>query len=226
MPRFPRNYIKTSFYHVMTQGINKDFIFDHPSDIKYYISLMYKLKQEHDINIISYCIMNNHAHILIQTDNLNDLSKYMQRINTKYGIYYNKKNHRVGHVFRNRYKSEGIYSEEQLYCCINYIYNNPVKAGICNHPSDYPYSNYKKTSHEYTDDYIFMDIDDNKDKICKNIIDTFLLEHNMDLTKLKNDKLKLRDLLIILKNDYNISLRKISQILDINRETLRNIYKY
>ena len=44
MPRLPRNYIKTSFFHVMTQGINKSYIFDNPKDIKYYINiiLLYK----------------------------------------------------------------------------------------------------------------------------------------------------------------------------------------
>lgn len=226
MPRFPRSYIKTSFFHVITQGINREFIFENPIDIKYYISLMYKFKQEHNINIISYCIMNNHTHILLQTENLKELSEYMHQINTKYGIYYNKKYDRVGYVFRDRFKTEGIYSEEQLYCCINYIYNNPVKAGICINPGDYPYSNYKKIGYETNEDYVFIDTDDDKDNICRNLIHEFLIENNIDLLGLKNDKQKLRKLLIILKNQYNISFRKISQEIGINRETLRNIYKY
>ena len=226
MPRFPRSYIKTSFFHVITQGINREFIFENPIDIKYYISLMYKFKQEHNINIIAYCIMNNHTHMLLQTENLKKLSKYMHQINTKYGIYYNKKYDRVGYVFRDRFKTEGIYSEEQMYCCINYIYNNPVKAGMCNNPADYPYSNYKKIVYETNNDYVFIDTDDDKDDICKNVISKFLVENNIDLIELKSDKRKLRELLIILKNQNNISFRKISQEIGINRETLRNICKY
>lgn len=226
MPRFPRSYIKTSFFHVITQGINRDFIFENPADIKYYISLMYKFKQEHNINIISYCIMNNHTHMLLQTENLQELSKYMHQINTKYGIYYNKKYNRVGYVFRDRFKTEGIYSEEQLYCCINYIYNNPVKAGMCDNPADYPYSNYKKVTFETNDNYVFIDTDEDKDYICKKVISDFLVENNIGLLELKNNKQKLRELLIILKKEYNISFRKISQEIGINRETLRNIYKY
>jgi len=225
MPRFPRSYIKTSFFHVITQGINREFIFDNPIDIKYYINLMYKYKQEHNINIISYCIMNNHTHMLLQTENLNELSKYMHQINTKYGIYYNKKYDRVGYVFRDRFKTEGIYSEEQLYCCIKYIYNNPVKSGMCESPADYSYSNYKKIEFETNGNYVFIDTDDDKDKICRNLINNFLIENNIDMIGLKNDKKKLRKLLIILKKDNNISFRKISQEMGINRETLRNIYK-
>ncbi len=82
MSRLPRKCMKTSFFHVITQGIDKKFIFEKPEDIKYYIKIMYKIKEEHNINIIAYCIMNNHTHMLIETQLIEQLSKYMQRINT------------------------------------------------------------------------------------------------------------------------------------------------
>ena len=134
MPRIPRMYLDTEYFHVITQGLNKSYIFDSPIDIKYYIKNMYELKDKYDINIIAYCVMNNHAHILIRSRAIENLSKYMHDLNTRYGCYYNKKYKRVGYVFRDRYKAEGIYTESHLYSCIKYIYNNPVKAGICNKP--------------------------------------------------------------------------------------------
>ena len=91
MSRIPRNYIKTSFFHVITQGINKSYIFKRAEDIKYYIKIMYQLTKEQEIKVIGYCIMSNHAHMLIETEEIKELSKYMQRLNTKYGKYYNKK---------------------------------------------------------------------------------------------------------------------------------------
>ena len=139
MPRFPRSYIKTPYFHVIVQGINKNYIFNYPEDIKYYIKILYEFSKDYSIEIIAYCIMNNHAHILLKTRNLNNLSKFMHRINTKYAVYYNQKYNRVGYVFRDRYKSEGIYSEEHLHRCIQYIYDNPVKAKICDKPEDYKY---------------------------------------------------------------------------------------
>ena len=45
MPRFPRKHIKTSFFHVITLGINRNYIFENAEDIKYYIKVMYKLKE-------------------------------------------------------------------------------------------------------------------------------------------------------------------------------------
>ena len=52
MPRYPRSYFKTSFFHVMTQGINKSHIFKEPADIKFYIKTMYRLKEEYNIKIM------------------------------------------------------------------------------------------------------------------------------------------------------------------------------
>lgn len=223
MPRFPRCYIKTSFFHVMVQGIDKSYIFEKPEEIKYYISIMYKLTKEQEIKIIAYCIMNNHAHMLIETQNLRELSKYMQRLNTRYGKYHKKKYNRVGYVFRDRYRSEGIYSEEHLYNCIKYIYGNPVKACICDNAADYPYSNYKKIYRTLKENYVFIDIEDDEPK-CANIIKEFLIENNLDLDNLKKDKRKLRELIIILKGEYNISLRKVAEEIGLNREIIRRLY--
>ncbi len=223
MPRFPRKHIKTSFFHVITQGINKSYIFDKSEDIKYYIKLIYKLSKEHETEIIAYCIMNNHAHMLIKTKKSDELSKYMQRLNCTYARYYNKKYDRVGYVFRDRYKSEGIYDEQHLYNCIKYIYYNPVKAGICSKAKDYPYSNYKIITKEIKENYTFMDID-NDSEICKELIQNFLNENDMDINDLKKNKRKLKELIVILKMEYNISLRKISEETKIGRETIRKTY--
>jgi len=227
MPRVPRNYIKTSYFHVITQGINKNYIFKYPDDIRYYIKIVYDLKEEYDIEIIAYCIMNNHAHILLKTEVLDNLSKYMHKINTKYAIYYNKKYNRVGYVFRDRYKSEGIYSEEHLYNCIKYIYNNPVKANICNRPEEYEFSNYKRNIKRFpiNEKYVFLEVDENQEQLCRDVINDFLTENAIVLNSVKNDKKMLKELVKKLKNKYNVSFRCIAKELNIGREIIRNVYK-
>lgn len=228
MPRIPRSYIETSFFHVITQGINKSYIFEQAIDIKYYISIMYKLKDEHNIKIKAYCIMNNHAHMLLEAD-IKELSKYMQRLNTKYAIYYNKKYNRVGYVFRDRFKSEGIFSEQQLYSCINYIYNNPVKAKICNHPMEYPYTNYKENLYklsEQVEKSMFIDIDEEDNGLTNKAIKTFLLENKVSVEDIKKEDRILTKLIIYMKDNCGISLRKISKSLEISRDKVRYLYKY
>ena len=149
----------------------------------------------------------------------------MLRLNTIYGKYYNKKYNRVGYVFWNRYKSEGIYTWDHLYNCINYIYNNPVKAGLYKYPWEYPYSNYKKINQTYSEtNYTFLDVEDNKNDLCKTITNNFLQENNLSLEGLIKNKDHLKELIRILKDKNDISLRLISRTLNIGRETIRKIY--
>ncbi len=221
MPRYPRSYFKTTYFHIITQGINKNYIFDNNKDKKYYIKSMYELTEDNCVKIIAYCIMDNHVHILLKVEDINNLSKYMHRLNTRYGKYYNKKYKRVGYVFRDRYKSEGIYSQEHLYNCISYIYNNPVKAKICNNAKDYQYSNCKKTYNIRNDGYTFIDVieEDDEDKIEK-----YLFENEINIKEIIKDETKLKQVIKELKRDNGISLRKIAEILKINREKIRKLY--
>ena len=68
-----------------------------------------------------------------------------------------------------------------------------------------------------------MDIDEDKAE-CENVIEEFLIKNNIILDDLKKDKSKLKELIIVLKTEYNISLRKISEKLRMGRETIRKIY--
>lgn len=225
MPRFPRNNLNTSFFHVMSQGINKEFIFNNAVDIKFYIKNMYEIKDKYYIEIIAYCIMNNHTHMLIKTNIIKNLSQYMHCLNTKYGLYYNKKYNRVGYVFCDRYKAEGIYSEKQLYHCIKYIFNNPVKAGICNKAEEYEFSNYRNMKDNYEEEeYDFIDVEEDKREIGRKIVNDFLKQKGLQLNDLETNKQNLKELLIVLRKKHNISFRIISDIIHINREKLRTEY--
>lgn len=224
MPRFPRSYIKTNFFHVITQGISRSYIFEYGEDIKHYIKIMYALEKEMNVKLIAYCIMNNHAHMLIKTEEIKKLSQYMHRLNTRYAIYYNKKYSRVGYIFRDRYKSEGIYSEEQLYNCIKDIYENPVKAGICKFAQEYQYSNYKENKKKTNGNYVFLDVDINHEQVCREVVEEFLNINSIGKYELKRNACKLKQLINILKNEHNISLRQIAKELNINREKIRKTY--
>ena len=112
--------------------------------------------------------------MLLETAGVENLSKYMHCLNTRFGQYYNKKYKRVGYVFRDRYKAEGIYSEKQLYNCIKYIYDNPVKAEICKKPEEYKFSNYNKIDFIDDEEYVFIDVEEDKEIICEKLVKEFL----------------------------------------------------
>lgn len=72
------------------------------------------------------------------------LEKIFRRIGAAFVYWYNLKYQRVGHLFQDRFKSEAVEDDGYFLTVLRYILRNPVKAGICSSPEDYPYSNMKE----------------------------------------------------------------------------------
>lgn len=142
MRRVPRSIFEKGFFHVMVQGINKKYIFEDDDAKKYYINLLNAYKEKYQITILAYCIMDNHAHVLVYADKIFSLSDYMKIINSRFAREFNERNDRVGYVFRDRFKSQFISDDYYLIKCIHYIHMNPVTAEIVNEPEQYKYSTY------------------------------------------------------------------------------------
>ena len=144
MPRNSRKNFPGLFHHIMSQGINKEYIFDDDNLKRKYINIINEKLQENNVNIISYCIMDNHVHMLINVQKIEDMCRFMQQVNTSYARFYNKFYGRVGYVFRNRYLSKSILDERQLKKCIVYIHKNPVVAEMVKKEEDYSFSSYNE----------------------------------------------------------------------------------
>lgn len=201
MPRIPRKHLSCNVFHVMVQGINKEYIFDTQQLMKKYEKLMREASEKYDIKIVSYCIMNNHAHMLLFTDDIEEMSNFMKSINISFSKYYNNVKNRVGVVFRNRYESEPILNRQYLFNCIAYIHNNPVKAKIVAKPSQYKYSSYNRFINGTVEDDVLEFVFGTK----VNYLDTFIKMHKND------EKCDFMD--FIEDVDYD---SKIKELLNIN----------
>lgn len=141
MPRHPRILSKTGTYHIMLRGNEKKKIFIDDQDKGRIIEILYNKKSNQKFSLYSYCIMDNHIH-LVMREGKDEISKSMQRISVSYARYFNNKYERVGHVFQDRYKSENIEDERYLLAAIRYVHQNPLKAGISSMDA-YKWSSYK-----------------------------------------------------------------------------------
>ena len=143
MPRAARRMSGSKIYHVMLRGINRQTIFEDDEDYRVFINVIEAGRERSDTRILAYCLMSNHAHIVVHCS---DLSNYMRKAASKYAYWYNWKYDRIGSLFQDRFKSEAIESDEYLLTVIRYIHQNPIKAGISTTSDTYKYSSYN----EYT----------------------------------------------------------------------------
>ena len=84
--------------------------------------------------------MNNHVHILIESDKL---AKFMHGVNLSYTQYFKYKYKITGHLWQDRYKSFVIMKDEYLISCISYIEFNPIRANLVISPAYYMWSSYQ-----------------------------------------------------------------------------------
>ena len=66
MPRSARKILDASFFHVIIQGINKEFIFKEERFKNQYLKEFNNNIKDTNIDIIAYCIMDNHAHFFVK----------------------------------------------------------------------------------------------------------------------------------------------------------------
>jgi putative transposase len=78
------------------------------------------------VEILAFCLMSNHVHLLVRQLKEGGISKFMRKIGAGYGLYYNQKYKRKGHLFQGRYGIIHIENQEQLKTIFVYIHTNPV----------------------------------------------------------------------------------------------------
>ncbi|MBI2042609.1 MAG: transposase [Candidatus Nealsonbacteria bacterium] len=76
--------------------------------------------------ILAFCLMSNHVHLLVRQLKEGGISKLMRKIGAGYGGYYNKKYKRSGHLFQGKYRIVHIKNDKQLLTVFVYIHTNPV----------------------------------------------------------------------------------------------------
>lgn len=143
MPRKARVKSQQHIYHVILRGINKAQIFYEDKDFRHFEKLLNRYKRKCNFQLLSYCLMGNHIHLLMKV-NSEPIGDIFRHIGSSFVYWYNIKYERTGHLFQDRFKSEPVENETYLLNVFRYILNNPVKAGLCKNPADYPYSSAKE----------------------------------------------------------------------------------
>ncbi len=101
-------------------------------------------RKEFIVNIIAYCLMPTHLHLILAQLKDEGISLFMQNLLNSYTRYFNAKNERIGPLWQGRFKSILIQSDEQLLHLTRYIHLNPTSENLVDKPEDWMYSSYNE----------------------------------------------------------------------------------
>lgn len=144
MSRKARRREKKLPHHIMSRSIPELNLFNCNKNKEVYLKLIMLSAKIYQIEVLAYCLMDNHVHILVHPRG-GDISKFMKAINNPYAKYYNRTNGRRGHLFSDRFKNIVITDEVHLIRTSTYIHNNAKDLLYQGYKSieDYPYSSIK-----------------------------------------------------------------------------------
>lgn len=159
-----REFAEHQYYHVYNRGVEKRHIFLDDDDYTVFLGLLKRYLDETDdkkskkaprnasrrrvekiqdeVQVLSYCLMPNHFHLMLYQTSKDGVHKLMRRIATSYAMYFNSKYDRVGSLFQGPYKASLINRDSYLQHISRYIHLNPEDYKA------WPYSSYKYFARE------------------------------------------------------------------------------
>jgi putative transposase len=139
MPRLGRIVIPGQPHHITQRGNNRQDVFFEEDDREVYLHLLSQQALRYGLDIVGYCLMANHVHLIAIPAREESLAKAVGRTHFLYTQYLHRLHDRTGHLWQNRFFSCAL-DEEHCWEALRYVERNPVRAGLVRAPWRYRWS--------------------------------------------------------------------------------------
>lgn len=144
MPRKPLVRTNEFPYHIISRSNNRDWFYIPIEDVwRYCCELLEQGKENYGVKIEAFVLMSNHYHLCLYTPKAN-IDAFMRFFNQNLGRKIAKQSGRINRIFGAPYKWTVITNEAYFNNVLRYVYQNPLRANLCKHCEEYPYSDLLK----------------------------------------------------------------------------------
>jgi len=139
MPRLPRTVFANVPHHITQRGNRREDIFFTDEDRELYLTWLQSYCEEHRVEILAYCLMTNHIHLVAVPATESGLQHVLKPLHMRYAQRFNRQRGLKGHVWQGRYFSAPL-DETYLWATLRYVERNPVRAGLVKNAECYRWS--------------------------------------------------------------------------------------
>jgi putative transposase len=139
MPRQPRSNLEDGIFHVTGRGTGGVDIFVVELDRVEFLGLLRTSVRRFNWACHAYCLMGTHYHLILEASR-EALSDGMQRLNGVYPQRFNYRHRRRGRLFEGRFTASVLRDDHHFEAALQYVIDNPVRAGLCSASEDWPWS--------------------------------------------------------------------------------------
>jgi REP element-mobilizing transposase RayT len=140
-----RDWIEGAIYHVYARGSNRQAIFLNEGDYVEFEMLFAATVEKHALDCFGWSLMPNHWHGILRCPEAG-LSSFMQQLNQRYALRFDRRWGRTAHVFAAHFGAVLQKTEEQFLWTLRYVVRNPVEAGLCASPYDARWTSFAATA--------------------------------------------------------------------------------
>ena len=139
MPRAPRIVFPGVPHHVTQRGNRRGPVFFSDDDRRSYLALLREYTTKHDVQVLAYCLMPNHAHLVLVPRAADGLHRALKPVHMRHAQRLNHWRDWTGHLWQGRFFSSPL-DENYLWAAIRYVELNPVRAGLVETAATYAWS--------------------------------------------------------------------------------------
>lgn len=139
MPRQPRTVIPGVPHHVTQRGNRRERVFFSEDDGSTYLELLAEHCHRRDVEVIAYCLMPNHVHLVLVPPAEDSLHRVLRPVHTRFAQRINQLRGWRGHLWQGRFFSAPL-DEDYFFAAVRYVDRNPVRAGMVARAEDYRWS--------------------------------------------------------------------------------------
>lgn len=139
MPRLARRVFAGLPHHIVQRGNRREDVFFRDADRSAYLDWLSGYCREHNVQVLAYCLMTNHVHVVAVPATDDGLEKVLRPLHSRYAKRVNRARNWKGHVWQGRFFSSAL-DESYMWAAIRYVERNPVRAGMVDSAESYPWS--------------------------------------------------------------------------------------
>lgn len=143
MSRLPLVHIPHGIYSVVSKCNNDEFHFDAHEKFELYLRHLWYWKQRLGFRMLDICCMSNHTHEMYVVPEHVTIATILQQVKGQFSRRFNEQFGRSGHFWRNKPFYRIVEDERYALASCHYFHSNPVRAGIVDHPVQWPFSGYR-----------------------------------------------------------------------------------
>jgi putative transposase len=128
------------WYHALNRVNRREAVYHKPADYDAFVKAMADAQRRLPVDLLGYCLMSNHFHLVLRPHADGDLGRWMQSLLTAHARRYHRHYGTSGHIWQGRFRAFPIQEDDHLIAVLRYVERNALRAELVARAEDWKWS--------------------------------------------------------------------------------------